>query len=116
MQSHENLEVWKKSVQLSVFLYRVTEKFPTREMYGLSAQIRRAAVPVPSNIAEGRRRRTDADFLHFLHIAYGSLAEIETQILIAKELLFCEKRDYENTLSLTTELGKMLHGMMIALR
>ncbi|OGG52419.1 four helix bundle protein [Candidatus Kaiserbacteria bacterium RIFCSPLOWO2_12_FULL_53_8] len=116
MQSHEDLAVWKKAVALCTLIYRLTEKFPSREMYGLTSQIRRAAVSVPSNIAEGRRRGTDADFGHFLRMAHGSLAELETQLLISKELAFCTEKEFENVRTQVTEMSKMLHGMIKALR
>ena len=112
MQSHENLQVWQKAVDLSVAIYKLTEKYPVREQYGLSSQMRRAAVSIPSNIAEGRRRGTDADFAHFLRIAHGSLAELETQILVSKELSLCNLKNYEATSAQMVEIGKMLHGMI----
>ncbi len=116
MQSHENLLVWKKAVELSVAIYTLTKKFPRNEMYGLVNQIRRAAVSVASNIAEGRRRGTDADFAHFLHMAYGSLAEMETQLLISNKLSYITDKEYEHVRSQTLEIGKMLHGMIHSLR
>jgi len=112
MQSHEDLLVWNKSVKLTVAVYKATENFPTREMYGLSSQMRRAAVSIPSNIAEGRRRGTDADFAHFLRMAHGSSAELETQLLISKLLLFCDEKTCEEIRSQVTEVSKMLHGMI----
>ena len=112
MQSHENLTLWQKAVELSVAIYKLTETFPTREMYGLTSQIRRAAVSIPSNIAEGRRRGTDADFSHFLRIAHGSLAEFETQLLIAKKLSFCSVKEYEDIRTQITQVSKMLHAMI----
>jgi len=114
MQSHEDLAVWQKSVELCKAIYVVTEKFPPREVYGLSAQMRRAAVSIPSNIAEGRRRGTDADFSHFLRIAYGSLAELETQLLISKELSFCSEKEFAALRVHIIEIGKMLHGIIKA--
>ncbi|OGG77516.1 four helix bundle protein [Candidatus Kaiserbacteria bacterium RIFCSPLOWO2_01_FULL_54_24] len=116
MQTHENLTLWQKAVDLSVAVYKMTEKFPAREMYGLTSQVRRAAISVPSNIAEGRRRGTDADFSHFLRIAHGSLAELDTQLLIAAKLSFCTSRDYEAMHVQITEVSKMLHGMIKKLR
>ncbi len=115
MQSHENLGVWQKAVDLSVFIYKITENFPSREMYGLVSQIRRAAVSIPSNIAEGRRRGTDADFAHFLRLAHGSLAELETQLLISKKLSFVEVTEYEGAILKTSEVSKMLRAMIKAL-
>ena len=74
--SHENLLVWRKAVDLSVLVYETSNAFPKHELYGLTSQIRRAAVSIPSNIAEGRRRGSRPDFVKFLHIAHGSLAEL----------------------------------------
>lgn len=112
MQTHENLLVWNKSVALSLSIYKVTENFPPREMYGLSSQMRRAAVSIPSNIAEGRRRGTDADFRHFLQMAHGSLAELETQLFISRKLLLCGEIEFNVIKSQITETSKMLHGMI----
>ena len=112
MQDHENLHVWNKSVKLCVQLYKMTEKFPARETYGLTSQMRRAAVSIPSNIAEGRRRGTDADFAHFLRMAHGSLAELETQLLISRELSFCDAAEYRAVTVQITEISKMLRGMI----
>ncbi len=112
MQTHENLNVWNKAVALSLLIYKITEAFPARETYGLSSQMRRAAVSIPSNIAEGRRRGTDADFSHFLRIAPGSLAELETQLIISKKLSYCDTKNYEATHAQMIEVGKMLHGMI----
>lgn len=112
MQTHGNLLVWNKSVQLTLSIYRITENFPAREMYGLSSQMRRAAVSIASNVAEGRRRGTDADFRHFLQMAHGSLAELETQLFISKKLSFCEEKEFHAIKSQLTEVSKMLHGMI----
>ena len=85
-QSYKELIVWQKSIQLVKSVYRLTEQFPKSELYGLSSQMRRAAVSIPSNIAEGYKRKGRAEFLQFLSIAEGSSAELETQIIISKEL------------------------------
>ncbi len=115
MQSHENLEFWRKAVDLSVLIYKMTEHFPSRELYGIVSQMRRAAVSIPSNIAEGRRRGTDPDFRHFLRTSHGSLAELETQLLISKELSFLNAKEYEAVLLRTSEVSKMLRAMIKAL-
>lgn len=106
MQSHEELSVWRKAVELSVAVYKLTDSFPAREMYGLSSQMRRAAVSIASNIAEGRRRGTDADFLHFLRMAHGSAAELETQLQISSKLSFCTHEEHEKLGLMITEIGK----------
>jgi len=110
MRSHRDLDVWKKSVTLVSEIYTVTRTFPPEEMYGLVNQMRRAAVSVPSNIAEGAARDSQKEFLRFLSIAIGSLAEMETQVLIAKNLKFL---DTENHLSNEIEqIRRMLHGLI----
>jgi four helix bundle protein len=85
-RSYKDLEVWKLSIELVKEIYRITEKFPPSESYGLTNQIRRAAVSIPSNIAEGQERNSAKEFRQFLAIALGSVAEIETQLIIAKEI------------------------------
>ena len=86
MNRFKNLDVWKQALALSVDVYRATEKFPKKEVYGLASQMQRAGVSVPSNIAEGAARNHDGEFYHFLGIACGSAAELFTQTLIAREL------------------------------
>ena len=88
--SYRDQFIWKRGIQLSVNCYRLTEKFPKSELYGLTSQIRRASVSVPSNIAEGYGRRTKNEYIHFLHIALGSLRELDTQLIIAKEVKLTE--------------------------
>lgn len=90
LRTHRDLEVWKNSVQLVTDVYKITEAFPKYELFGLSNQMRRAAVSIPSNIAEGAGRFHDNEFVQFLHIASGSLAELETQLIIAKNLNYIE--------------------------
>lgn len=88
VKTHKDLEVWKNSLQLVIDLYKITDSFPRTEVFGLSSQIRRAAVSIPSNIAEGAARKSSKEFTQFLHIANGSLAELETQLIIALRLAF----------------------------
>ena len=85
---HKDLEVWKLSIDTVTEIYRITDSFPKTEAYGLTQQMRRAAVSISSNIAEGAARGSDKEFIHFLKIASGSLAEVETQIIIAKRLRY----------------------------
>jgi len=85
-RKHHELHVWQESMTLVELVYKLTEAFPEKERYGLISQLRRAAVSVPSNIAEGAAGGTDAEFIRFLHIARGSLSEIETQLLISQRL------------------------------
>lgn len=84
--THKNLEAWKLAMKLTIGIYMITKKFPKDELYGLTNQIRRSAVSIPSNIAEGCAEQTDKETIQFLHISLGSIAEVETQLLIAKEL------------------------------
>ena len=112
IKSHKDLIVWQKAVNLSLLIYRLTKDFPQREVYALSAQMRGAAVWIASNIAEGRSRRTRKDFQHFLHMAYGSVAELETQLLIAKQLSFCNESQFQENNSLLSEVSKMLRAMI----
>ena len=92
VQHYRELIVWQKAMILVEAVYRATNDFPKTEIYGLTSQIRRAAVSIPSNIAEGQGRSTTRDFLHFLSVAQGSLMEVETQITIAKRLGYIEKQ------------------------
>ena len=86
VRTHRDLDVWKKSIDLVTLIYKYTADYPKDEMYGLTSQIRRCAVSIPSNIAEGSARTTKKDFSHFLAIALGSVAELETQLIISKNL------------------------------
>lgn len=109
MRSHRDLDVWKQGVELVTRVYELTSAFPTQEVYGLTSQIRRAAVSVPSNIAEGAARGSKRDFQRFVFIARGSLAELETQILIAENLHYVQ--DAGPLLSRIDDLRKMLAGL-----
>ena len=112
IKSHKDLIVWQKAVDLSMLIYKLTNTFPQREIYGLSSQMRRAAISIASNIAEGRARHTRKDFSHFLHMAFGSAVELETQLLIAKRLSFLGDNEYTKTNSLLSEVSKMLRAMI----
>jgi len=114
--SYRKLKVWNKAVDLVEECYRLTKNFPKYEMYGLSSQIQRAAVSIPSNIAEGRQRIYNKEFIKHLSIAHGSLAELETQIEIANRLNYIEDTEREHFFESTTEIGKMLTGLKRALK
>jgi len=114
--SHKDIVVWQKGMRLVIEIYKLTETFPREELYGLTAQIRRSAVSIPSNIAEGRHRGTRKDFVQFLRIAYGSCAELQTQIEIAKQLLKTSDVRYETIEALLVEIMKMLHAMIRKLK
>lgn len=106
--NHKDLEVWKKSMDLVETVYQFTHLFPDSEKYGLVTQMRRAAVSVPSNIAEGSARKGDKELIYFLHIALGSLTELETQYEIASRIKLIEKE--ENVELLMNEVKKLLLG------
>lgn len=110
--SYRDLIVWKKSVDLVVHIYQVTEKFPKEDMFGLVSQMRRASVSLPSNIAEGRYRGTKKDFCHFLRIAFASGAELETQLEIARRLSRISMVEYEKVNSQLGEVMRMLNVMI----
>ncbi len=115
VQSYRELVVWKKSMTLVLDVYRSTQAFPKPETYGLVAQLRRAAVSIPSNIAEGQARLSTAEFKQSLGHARGSLMEVETQILISQELGYLERDQSENLLSSSAEVGKILNGLLNSL-
>lgn len=110
--SHKDLIVWQKSMDLTVLIFEYTRYFPSEERYGLSSQMRNAAVSIPSNIAEGRRRGTRKDYLSFLRIAYGSAAELETQLIIANRVSILKEANFKTAMSLLTEIQKMLAAMI----
>lgn len=110
-RSYEDLIVWQKSMDLTEAIYKLTEKFPKEEKYGLVSQMRRSAVSIPSNIAEGSRRRSIKDTARFLLIAFGSGSELETQTKLSKRLCFGNKNDYKTVEQLTDEVMRMLNKM-----
>jgi four helix bundle protein len=107
--------VWQRAMDLVEEIYKASQGFPREETYGLRSQIRRAAVSVPSNIAEGQGRRTTPDFLRHLSIAYGSLREVETQILIAARLRYIAEAKCAEIMQLAGEVGRLLNGLMASL-
>lgn len=109
VKTYKDLIVWQRAMELVVEIYALTEQFPREEIYGLTSQMRRAAVSIPSNIAEGRSRGTKKDYRQFLIIAYGSGAELETQVEIAKRLSLNKKISYNKVDSLLLEVVKMLN-------
>lgn len=108
IQSHRDLVVWNKSMDFVVMVYDLTSVFPQREMYGMTSQITRAAVSVPSNIAEGHARSTRKEFSRFVAIARGSLMEAETLLTLAVRLGYCTSEQVRGASSLLTEISKML--------
>ena len=116
VRSYRDLEVWRYAVDWTVCIYRATTTWPSDERFGLIAQVRRAAVSVASNIAEGAARRSTGEFLQFLGMAQGSLAEAETQLIIAVRLGYLQKADH---LALTTsadQISRMLASLVAALK
>lgn len=109
VKTHKDLEVWQRSIGLVERVYRITHVFPKEEMYGLSSQIRRSVVSIPSNIAEGAARQGGKEFINFLHIALGSLAELETQIIIASRLSYCHDSDLHAEIDI---VRKMILGLI----
>lgn len=112
IHSYQNLIVWQKAIELVTEIYKITEKYPQTEKFGIVQQMRRAAVSIPSNIAEGRRRRTRPDFYRFLDISFGSGAELETQIVISKKLSFNKDINFTIADSLLLEVMKMLNSIL----
>ena len=113
---HKRLEVWKKGIDLVVDTYRITEKFPTGEKYAIVDQMRRAAVSVPSNIAEGAARQTRREFINYLHIAQGSLNELDTQCEIATRLGFLTSPENQEIQPRVSEIDRMITGLIRSLR
>ena len=109
IHSHKDLTVWQKGIDLVIAIYELTDKFPKSELYGLTSQMRRAAISIPSNIAEGRRRGHKKEFLHFLLNAFSSGAELETQLEIAKRLPELKVLDYNNAETILNEIMRMLN-------
>lgn len=115
LKNYQELIVWQKAMDLVEEVYKASRTFPREEIYGLTSQIRRAAVSVPSNIAEGQGRRTTADFLRHLSIAHGSLREVETQILIAERLKYVTRGTCQEVMNLAGEVGRLLNGLINSL-
>jgi len=111
---YKSLVVWQKAMIMAREVYKVTEQLPTKEQFGLISQLRRSAVSVPSNIAEGSRRGTKNDYAQFLRIAHGSVAELETQLLLTKDLY--PKTEVDSLLGILDEIGRMLYALIKKLK
>ena len=111
VRTHRDLDVWKKSIDLVTILYKYTSEYPASEMYGLTSQIRRCAVSIPSNIAEGSARTTKKDFSHFLTMALGSLAELETQLIISRNLKYLPDTVLEELIPELISIRRMTLGL-----
>ena len=114
-RSYKDLVVWQKAMEFVTEIYRETAEFPRDERYGLTSQVRRAAVSVPSNIAEGQGRLSENEFRHFLGLARGSLMEVETQLKIAGNLGYLQQVPSQELLKSTGEVGKILNGLIASL-
>lgn len=112
---YRDLIVWQKSIELTIEIYSITTKFPKDELYGLTSQMKRSSVSIASNIAEGKNRSTKKDYVNFLRIAFGSGAELETQIEIVKRIGFVDKSTFTQCDLLLNEIMKMLNAMIIKL-
>jgi four helix bundle protein len=114
--SYRDLEAWKEAMDLAVHCYRMTQRFPRDERYGLVEQMRRAAVGIPSSIAEGHNRRSTRAFIHHLSIGVGSQGELDTQTELARRLAFVDVRDAELMQTRLTRVGQLMSGLSRALR
>jgi four helix bundle protein len=115
-QSYRDLIVWQKAYQLCLQVYKATKEFPKSEEYGLISQLRRCSVSIPSNIAEGYNRKGRKEYIQFLYTAYGSLGELQTQLMLAKDISYLGKEDFSVLYELADEIGKMLWKMIDTLR
>jgi len=115
-RSYRDLELWQKAMDLVVECYGATKKLPDCELYGLISQIKRAAVSIPANVAEGQGRQHRAEFIQHLSIAYGSLTEVETHVQIARRLNYLNDDDERRLLQRTGEVGRLLNGLLRFLR
>lgn len=116
IKTYKELIVWQKSIKLVKEVYLLTKDFPSSEMYGIISQLRRAAVSIPSNIAEGYGRKSTKEYIQFYSIAYGSALELETQLIISKDLAFADPKKFSMSEALLTEVIKMLHSMLYTMK
>jgi four helix bundle protein len=112
LQTHKDLKVWQESRKLITEVYALTSKFPKEEVYSLTAQIKRSGISIPSNIAEGAARNSNKEYVHFLYIALGSTTELDTQLIIAKDLNFINEKDFSDITEKLNNIGKMLSGLI----
>lgn len=106
-----DLIAWQKGMELTEIIYKSTQKFPREEIYGLTSQMRRASVSIPSNIAEGQLRNSKKEFSRFISIALGSCGELSTQLELSKRLLYIKEKEFENISTLADEVMKILYGL-----
>lgn len=115
IKTHKDLLVWKKSIDLVEQIYTFTKQFPKEELYGITNQMRRCAVSIPANIAEGSGRKNKAEFIQFLHIALGSASELETHLIISQRLGFLSSNSYDEIMNALNEIIKMICGLINSL-
>jgi four helix bundle protein len=113
---HRNLDVWKRSIDLAKYIYRISSQFPSTEQYGLASQMRRAVVSIASNISEGAARSSNKEFLQFINIAQGSASELDTQLELAKELGYVDQITYEEVINDIIVVTKQLYGLARTVR
>lgn len=115
IKTHKDLLVWKKGIDLVEQIYKFTKQFPKEELYGITNQMRRCAVSIPANIAEGSGRKNKAEFIQFLHIALGSASELETHLIISQRLGFLSINSYDEIMNALNEIIKMICGLINSL-
>ena len=116
VRTHKDLDVWKQGIALAKNVYRMTAGYPKEEMYGLVAQMRRAAVSIPSNIAEGAARQGDKELIHFLYTALGSASELDTQLEIAKEVSLGDQIKIDDVQRSVDQIAKVIQGLIRSVR
>ena len=115
LKSYKDLKAWQQSHSLCLYVYKLTNGFPKQELYGMTAQTRRSAISIPSNIAEGYGRRTRPDYVRSLYIAYGSVCELETQMLLSRDLGYIQENDIKELQGKVGDVERMLKGLIKAL-
>lgn len=116
IQSFKDLDVWNKAIEVTKDIYKATKSFPKEEIYGLASQIRRSAISIPSNIAEGKARQTKSEYIQYLYIALGSTAELQTQVIIANELDYIDNKATKEHLESINHIERMLRNLIKGLR
>jgi len=116
VKTHKDLDVWKRAIEFVTEIYSVTALFPKSELYGLTSQVRRASVSIPSNIAEGATRKNRPEFKQFLYIALSSAAELDTQLIIANNLGLIDNQNFENLQRKLTMISKMIQGLIKSIK
>ena len=115
LKDYKDLKVWQISYQLCLEIYKITRRYPVHEKYGLVLQMRRAALSIPSNIAEGYSRKQLGEYIRFLHITYGSLAELETQVFLSRDLKYLDQEEFQLLYDKIREIERMLFALIDSL-